>query len=440
MTTSPAEIRYPHVRFAQATELLAAILPLREPADQIIERYFKLNKAMGSKDRAFAAETVYGCLRHRRELRWLCATFADQDFDHNEAKWLVASYLLRYGGWSSRALLDARCGLEAENLVREIRSRDMSSMPLAVRCNMADVYVEHLQHDFSDDELLQLARTMNESAPVDLRVNTQKMSRDDCREKLCNAGYECTTTPFSPLGLRRATRGPLFNLPEFRAGIFEMQDEGSQLIGLLVQARPRQTIVDFCAGAGGKTVLLATEMRNKGSLIACDISARRLENMKPRLQRANLDNVRVLTLQDENDPVLIPLQEKADAVLVDAPCSGSGTWRRNPDMKWRPIDLQALSALQQRILSSAARLVRPGGRLVYATCSLLSIENGDIVHRFLQNHPEFQLVAADTILTAEQVASAPSLMNSEGMLQTLPHRHKSDGFFAAVLQREGTIQ
>ncbi len=430
MSINPAHAR---TRFRQARELLEPILTFTAPADQIIERYFKSHKQMGSKDRAFAAETVYGVLRHWRELQAQARLIAGDQ--HTDLDQIIALYLLGKGGWSARALQAADWPGDADQLVQQLRSLDKTALTTAERLNLSDDSYQRLRAQMSEAELQQLAQALNQPAPVDMRVNTQRSDREKVATQLAAEGYDCTPTPLSPLGLRRAQRGPLFNTSVFKQGHIEIQDEGSQLIGLLVQAKPRQKIVDFCAGAGGKTLLLAAQMRNRGEIIACDITEKRLSNMKPRLIRGGVDNVRTLLLQPEDETNLQPLFGHCDAVLVDAPCSGSGTWRRNPDMKWRDMDVMGLQQQQLAILLSASRLCKPGGRLVYATCSLFAAENQQVVQQFLQQQPTFTLRSAAEILTQEGVANAHQLVDENGMMTLLPHRHQTDGFFAAVMQK-----
>jgi 16S rRNA (cytosine967-C5)-methyltransferase len=233
------------------------------------------------------------------------------------------------------------------------------------------------------------------------------------------------------LGLRRADRAALFGTASFRAGLYEVQDEGSQLLGLLVEPRRRETVVDFCAGAGGKTLQLGAQMANTGTIHAFDVSHHRLERMRPRLRRAGLDNVQPALIADERDAKVRRLRGKADRVLVDAPCSGTGTLRRNPDLKWRPLDLDRLVAGQRAILEAAAELVRPGGRLVYGTCSLLREENEAQVDAFLAAHPQFRTVPAAEVLARRQVA----IPLDGSYLRLYPHRHGTDAFFGAVLER-----
>jgi len=438
-------LRFARTRFRQASELLASILPITEPADAMIDRYFKAHRDMGSQDRGFAAETVYGCLRRLRELRALSASTGPFDGLRFEAETVVATYLITVSGWSGRALDETDFKDRAEALVKAVRSYDKSTLSFAERLNLPDWLSEPLRQQFGDGETEKLARSLNEPAPVDLRVSTRRISRDEVQKQLTEHGFDCAPMPLSPWGLRRETRGPLFNTKAFKDGLFEMQDEASQLVAWLVSPRPRQTIVDFCAGAGGKTLHLADLMNNKGSVVACDIARYRLDKMKPRLIRAKLDNVRVLALNSENDDALKGYYSEADAVLVDAPCSGTGTLRRNPDMKWRTMDIASLHDQQLSILTGAAHLVKAGGRLVYATCSLLAQENEAVVDDFLATHPDFARSGIDgsdhhdaAILAAIE-ALDPELaarLREHGELVLLPHKHRTDGFFGQRLQRK----
>jgi len=214
-------------------------------------------------------------------------------------------------------------------------------------------------------------------------------------------------------------------------GLIEVQDEGSQLLSLLLEPRRNEMVADFCAGAGGKTLHLGALMANSGSLYAFDVAPRRLDRLKPRCRRAGLHNVRTIAIQHERDSRIQRLTGKFDRVLVDAPCSGTGTLRRSPDIKWRSIDLDRLASAQASILEAASRLLKPGGRLVYATCSLLREENEDIVAAFLSAHADFTVQPVNELLARRQI---PLIMDGD-WLRLLPHRHQTDGFFAAVLTR-----
>ncbi len=275
---------------------------------------------------------------------------------------------------------------------------------------------------------------LNAPAPIDLRVNLLKADRETVRRALAAEGVRAEPTPWSPLGLRLAARAPLSGLQAFKDGLFDVQDEGSQLAALLAGARPGMRVVDFCAGAGGKTLALAAGMANRGKLVACDVSARRLERAGLRLRRAGVGNVERRVLSSENDKWVKRHAGGFDLVFVDVPCLGTGTWRRNPDAKWRarPEDLAELALRQQQILRSAARLVRPGGRLVYATCSLLREEDAAQAEAFLAASPDFALVPAARTWGETIGGASPG---GEDYLFLTPARHGTDGFFVALFER-----
>jgi 16S rRNA (cytosine967-C5)-methyltransferase len=287
------------------------------------------------------------------------------------------------------------------------------------------------------DDFWPLVQAMDAPAPLDLRVNALKAKREAVQAELKEAGVEAEFTPYSPLGLRIHGKPALQKLPLFIRGDVEVQDEGSQLLALMVAARRGEMVVDFCAGAGGKTLALGASMRNTGRLYAFDVSGFRLEGLKPRLARSGLSNVYPAQIAHERDDRVKRLTGKIDRVLVDAPCSGLGTLRRNPDLKWRqsPKALEELGVKQAAILESASRLVKPGGRLVYATCSLLKRENEGIAQAFSAAHPEFEFLPAAGLLAAAQVERAEEL-DAGGCLRLWPHRHQTDGFFAAAWQKK----
>ena len=430
------EIRHGRSRLNQAAELLHSILSnTRAPADHIIDQYFRAHKQMGSKDRAFAAETVYGCLRSKAELEALAAPcLSSESDDIQQAYWLVATYLLKYSGWSARALAEADFKGDADKLVTRVRTVKAEDLAFNARINLPDWLAERLVAQFGEAEAVELSTALNHAAQVGLRTNTLKTNREALAKRLEEEGYPCAPMKFSPMGLQRDKRAPLFNTKAFQEGLFELQDEGSQLLGLMVEPSPKEKVVDFCAGAGGKTLELAALMQNKGTIYACDVSSGRLDRLKPRLTRAGADNIQRLSIRDEHDLSLKKLRDSADAVLVDAPCSGTGTLRRNPDIKWRPVDLVVLAAQQRSILEAASRLVKPGGRLVYATCSLLDEENAAITAVFLAAHPEFTVTPAKEILGRQRV-TIPDADGPDGALKLLTHKHGTDGFYALAMKR-----
>jgi 16S rRNA (cytosine967-C5)-methyltransferase len=280
--------------------------------------------------------------------------------------------------------------------------------------------------------------SLDQSAPLDLRVNTLTDKREDVREELALAGIRARPTPYSPWGLRVEGKPALTKLDAFARGAVEVQDEGSQLLALLTDARRGQMVVDFCAGAGGKTLALGAMMRNTGRLYAFDVSAHRLENLKPRLARSKLSNVHPAAIAHERDERIKRLAGKIDRVIVDAPCSGLGTLRRNPDLKWRqsPAALAELTAKQSAILASAARLLKPGGRIVYATCSLLRAENEEIAAAFTAANPGFRRLLVQELLESAKVDAADKLCAEGGQdLRLWPHLHATDGFYAASWEK-----
>ncbi|HEY3859371.1 MAG TPA: methyltransferase domain-containing protein [Gammaproteobacteria bacterium] len=430
------EIRHGHSRLNQATEILGAILSeTRAPADHLIDQYFRAHRQMGSKDRAFAAETVYGCLRRKGELEALMAPCLPAELDDRErTRWLIATYLLKYSGWSGRALVEAGFH-DTDTLVARVRGTKVEDLPFSARINMPEWLTEKLVAQYGEAEAIALSEALNRAAQVGIRVNTLRTDRDALAARLVESGNPCEPMKYSPIGLQRDKRGPLFNTEEFKEGLFELQDEGSQLLGLMTEAAPKEKVVDFCAGAGGKTLELAAMMQNTGALHAYDVSTSRLERLKPRLARAGAYNTQAFAIRDEHEAILKRYAGTADAVLVDAPCSGIGTLRRNPDIKWRPIDLEMLTKLQASILDAAAKLVRPGGRLVYATCSLLEEENEAITRTFLSSHPDFEVMHATEIFIRQGV-TVPEGMPEDGSLRLLTHRHGTDGFYALAMRRK----
>jgi 16S rRNA (cytosine967-C5)-methyltransferase len=405
-----------------AAELLQRILSEKIPADRQMEGYFRTHRDMGVRDRGFVAETVYGCLRERRWLEHIAGSALLLD--------VVAAYLLTHG-YSARALEETGFRGDARGMVERARTLDKATLPFAIQANMPDWLAQRLRAQFGETEALALSVALNQPAPVDIRVNTIKARRDEVRTRLTQEGFPCEITPCSPSGLRRHDRAPIFKTLCFKEGLFEVQDEGSQLLTLMLEPRRQEMVVDFCAGAGGKTLHIGALMANTGTVYAFDVLAKRLEKLKPRLRRAGLNNVRMVTISHERDARVQRLKGKIDRVLVDAPCSGTGTLRRNPDIKWRDINLAELTDTQQRILAAAAELLKPGGRLVYATCSLLKEENEDIVEKFLAARPEFHMVPVNEILERRHI---PLSMAGDA-LRLLPHLHQTDGFYAAALER-----
>ena len=393
------------------------------PADKQMESYFRAHRVMGVRDRGEVAETVYACLRHRRLLAHLAQSETARD--------LIAAHWLR-DGISARALEEAGYRGDARQLATRVRTLDLASLAFDIRASLPEWLAQRLLEQCGADETVTLADALNRPASVDLRVNTIKAKLAEVQQQLTEAGFDCDPTPYSPVGLRLRNRASVFRTKAFEQGLFEVQDEGSQLLSLMLEPKRGEMVVDFCAGAGGKTLHLGALMANSGSLYAFDVSAPRLERLTPRLRRAGLSNVRSVVIAHERDARVQRLHGKIDRVLVDAPCSGTGTLRRNPDIKWRSIDLPALVDTQQRILSAAAALLKPGGRLVYATCSLLAEENQAVIAKFLAEQPAFSVLPATEVLARRHLSLDAT---AEGALRLLPHRHGTDGFYAIALAR-----
>lgn len=403
---------------------VAHVLPLRSPADVVLKHHFREHKSLGARDRAIIADTVYSVLRRRRLLEAVTPTATPRQ--------MALASLVRLQGVGVGQLEGLLKGEERDWLVA-LKGVDFDAQPFEVRVDLPDWVIARLRRRYSDDEILALGRSLQHPAPLDLRVNTLKAPREAVLERLEADGTPGMPTRYSPIGVRVKEKIVLNRHPMFLDGAVEVQDEGSQILGLLVEPKRSDMVVDFCAGAGGKTLQLGAAMGSHGRLYAYDISDKRLANLTPRLRRSGLSNVHPQRISGENDTKVKRLRGKVDRVLVDAPCTGMGTLRRNPDLKSRQTEagLAELNAKQFAILEAASGLVKPGGRLVYGTCSLLEEENEAIVERFLAAHPDFAIVPCAEVLARQGV----KIPGCERYLWLLPHIHDTDGFFAAVMQR-----
>jgi len=413
------------IRIDQVQRVLGEILQWTYPADAALSHWLRHHPNLGARDRSEVAEAVYDVLRHLRRYR----QYGESGVGPASRRLAILGLNATLGAEFLQEGMDAA---EAEWLQRVTRI-DVATLPRAVRGSIPDWLDERLSAMESPETLVE---ALNRQASLDLRVNPLKAERDAMLAELQQGAgrYEPTAMPYSPWGIRMEGRPAINRWPQFENGSIEVQDEGSQLLALLVAPRRGEMIIDFCAGAGGKTLLLGALMRSTGRLYAFDVSAARLARAKPRFARSGLSNVVPVVIDNENDARVKRLAGKAQRVLVDAPCSGIGTLRRNPDLKWRqhPEALAELGQLQERILNSAARCVAPGGRLVYATCSLLAEENEVQAERFLASHPDFERVDAAEILGARCEA-----LKLEGpYVQLRPDLHGTDGFFAAVFERK----
>ncbi|HZH25993.1 MAG TPA: RsmB/NOP family class I SAM-dependent RNA methyltransferase [Azospirillaceae bacterium] len=434
----------PAARLQAIIELYAEVMATPRPADTVVSAWFRARRYIGSKDRAAVAEALYNLLRRHARLGWWLERLGAADTprtrvlaDQILARGRRADTLIGLfsGGRFGPAELD-----DAERrLARALETHTLEhpEMPDAVRLECPAWAESSLRAALGDRFVPEMAHLL-EPAPLDLRVNAVKATREEVLAGLEEAGIKARPTRLSPWGIRVEGRPPIAQTELFRNGLIEIQDEGSQLLALLLGARPGHQVVDFCAGAGGKSLAIAAMMANKGRVIASDVLANRLKRGAERFRRAGLHNIETRPLSSERDPWVKRHKAMFDRVLVDAPCTGTGTWRRNPDSRWRLLGpaLPELTALQGRILESAARLVKPGGRLVYATCSLLPDENEAQVDAFLAGHPDFVRVPAAEAWAQSMAALGGTPFPGGGPdMRLTPARDETDGFYGAVLER-----
>ena len=389
-------------------DALARVLRFEAPADAVLRAFFRQHPVLGRRDRGEIAEAVFDVLRNRR----LYAHLAQSQAGPLESRLLALSRERRDG------------------------HLEVPALPFAVRFSLPDWLAETLVADYGAARAEALAVALLEGAALDLRVNALKSDPDAVAASLVAAGIEARALPQWPGALRVTGKPALERSAAFEAGWCEVQDLGSQLLAALVAPRRGQTVVDLCAGAGGKTLALAAAMRSTGQVYACDVSAPRLLRMRRRLERCGATNVQPMAIAHERDARLERLHARADAVLVDAPCTGTGTLRRNPDLKWRtePAGLERLVAAQRAILAAAVPLVRPGGSLVYGTCSLLARENDEQVAWFEAQHPDWLRRPAGDVLLGQGARLDPQA-TADGLLRLLPDRDGCDGFFAVRWER-----
>ena len=393
------------------------------PADAALSAFFREHPQMGSRDRAFVSDGAFAYLRRKSSLETIAQT--------TDAPLLSYATVVREFGHSVRDLEPALNAADARWLAG-FKARLSDPLAPAVAADVPDWLWHRLDDAYDDKTRASLTRAWQQAAPLDLRVNPMKTTRDDALAALSSEGLRVSSTPYSPYGLRIAGRPSLARHPWLSDGRLEVQDEGSQLVAMLVKPRRSDMVVDFCAGAGGKTILLGAMMRSQGRLYAFDVSPKRLARIAPRLARSGLSNVHMQPIASERDARVKRLAGKIDRALVDAPCTGFGTLRRNPDLKWRqtPEDLAELTAKQAAIIDAASALLKPGGRLVYATCSVLTEENDAIVDAFLASHPAFVERDVAAILGELRVP-----LDTGPRLRLRTDVHGCDGFFAAVMER-----
>ena len=407
--------------------VLADMLTFKHPADAVVSSYFRQRNKLGRQDRHEIAETAFAALRHYQKI----ATSLRRPHAQPRKAALAALILGRSTNIGQlKDLLDEE---EVEFLSKLKARKETFSSSLNTAAELPDWLIEVMSKHLSEQEILAFGRSVNQPAPLDVRVNLLKGRRDKILADLFAEGLVAEATPYSPWGIRFRDKIALNKHPLFLNGTLEVQDEGSQLLALLTGAKRGEIVVDFCAGAGGKTLAIGAMMANKGRIYAFDVAEKRLANMKPRMTRAGVTTIHPQRIDNEHDARIDRVHGKADRVIIDAPCSGLGTLRRNPDLKYRqsPETLKDLIEIQASILQASAALVKSGGRLVYATCSVLPQENEQQVERFLANNPDWILLDCATLLKSYKIN-----LDTGVYLRLDSGEHKTDGFFAAVLEKQ----
>lgn len=425
-------------RIQTAIEILSNMKVANIPMDNILRDYMRGRRYIGSKDRKHIVELIYDVIRATARLGWWLERQSHEDTPRAR----VIAYLI-LNGMSAydvdiRFVEENHCTgvltIDEENLVKVLEGKSLihPDMPQAVQVECPEWAESDLKALFGDDFADHMA-AMLEPAQIDLRVNTIKLTREQAQDSLAKDGVESIFTPYSPTGLRCTGKPYLSATKAFHKGFVEIQDEGSQLIAHVCGVQPGMRVLDYCAGGGGKTLALAAQMQGKGIIFAMDNSSKRLEKGRKRYKKADVHNVEVRSLEDDKNRKWLRRQKDAmDIVLVDAPCSSSGTWRRNPDLRWNWYGptLQEITTLQSEILDRVADKVKIGGRLVYATCSLFTQENDDQIKQFLEKYPNYSVLdlSQNWAIEGESPISGP-------YLRLNPKDHKTDGFFTAVLIR-----
>ncbi len=422
---------HPKALLEATADLVGLVLKFDHPADQVVSRFFRDHREFGPRERATLAETVYTVLRKKLLFDHLLPSGSGS----KERRMAILGF---YG---PRDFLKSALNDTEKRWLDNCDAVKPDDLLERHRHNLPEWLVAPLKAQLGDG-FWPLVESLQQPAPLDLRVNALTDKRAEVKAELAKAAIKSEATPFSPWGLRIDGKPALNKLDAFARGAVEVQDEGSQLLALLLDAKRGEMVVDFCAGAGGKTLAIGATMRNTGRLYAFDTSAHRLDALKLRLARSKLSNVHPAAIAHERDDRVKRLAGKIDRVLVDAPCSGLGTLRRNPDLKWRQSLklVEELTVKQTAILQSAARLVKSGGRLVYATCSVLPEENEAIAEAFGAANPDFEPQDAAELLQGLKVEGFEALCaggaDGERYLRLWPHRHSTDGFFAAVWNRK----
>jgi len=427
-------------RIQAVIDILERIEKSPIPMDNVLRDYMHHKRYIGSKDRAAIVECVYGVMRSTARLGWWLGDLKAEDTPRHR----VIAYLY-LAEEKNKFLLDqifdgegygpSVLNASEDKMIEALEGQTLDSdkMDAVTRSECPPWAAEKLQALYGENFEQELA-AMLIPASLDLRVNTLKTDIDGAQKSLKKDDVVTHKTRYSPVCLRVEGKAYMSATKAFHAGLVEIQDEGSQLIAQVCGAAPGMRVLDFCAGGGGKTLALAAKMEGKGIIIAMDNDARRLEKGKRRYKKAGVHNVEMRCLEDEKHRKWLRRQKGTmDVVLVDAPCSSSGTWRRNPDLRWNQYgpSLDEIKVMQAEILERVAEKTKVGGRLVYATCSLFAEENEDQVDNFLKNHPEYKVIPLKDIWEDER-GECPQ---SNPYLRLSPYQSDTDGFFAAILER-----
>lgn len=414
--------------------LLGHFSDRRQPADKILSHYLKENRSIGAQDRRWISQHFFQCFRLYFTLQESVPHVPHDFLQHHSKAWLL-TYLQK----TEPMLLDLFCSKPSHpeplskadlNFLEQIDPRELSSTSL-----FCPFWLRGDLTGFFGDNSADQAASWTTQPPVHLRINTLKSRRTDILKELDSQGLEAFPSPFSPWGIHLSSKIPQSHRL-LKEGFIECQDEGSQLIAMACQPGPYDNVLDLCAGAGGKTLALAALMNNKGRLAACDIFAWRLKRAQERLRRAGVHNAHCRLLDGAGEAWLKRQHGRFDCVLVDAPCSGTGTWRRNPDaaLRLHPQDLIELKDKQQSLLQIAAKLVKSGGRVIYATCSWLPSENQDQIAWFLETHGGSWSLG--TLPLDQKIMDCDPINNPKGMVNLTPLNHGTDGYFIAILQKK----
>jgi 16S rRNA (cytosine967-C5)-methyltransferase len=433
-------------------ELLGIIIKSNRPADSLIDTFFRSHKYLGSHDRQFIAETTYGTLRNLRKCEFILNSVLtepmDALFDEDRLLLTITAYLYLEGKTkdiSSKLISEKLKSNRLKEQLSDIVSNLLKPIKIpgepiferiGIEYSFPNWMVQRFVDQYGERETNKICSSLNEQAPLSLRVNILKTDVESCQKELRTQGIETLRTRFSPFGLTLAKRINVFALKPFRDGWFEVQDEGSQLLPLIIDPKPIIKLLDVCAGAGGKTLEFAALMKNRGEIFATDINGFRLDELRKRAKRAGAQNIRVQEIQTI-DELSSRFKEFFDIVFIDAPCSGTGTIRRNPGMKWKVTEqtIDEVSEKQKSILHSSAPLVKSGGKIVYATCSMLKQENEDVITDFVLQHPEFVIKKFDP---SASIVKIPGAAEGNQFFSLFPHIHGTDGFFCGVMEKDIT--